>query len=127
MHYGMREMVEYLSSVEGEYNEIKVSRSFSVPHISIAFYKKLNPRDYQKASKDWLIYQERGFSYLDQMEGYRLDKYSFGSIDIPASRGKKGILLVGKPLEFPDALEIEQTIYFPDGTPAVIMVKSDSL
>src|SRR3972149_2623113 len=127
MHYGMREMVEYLSSVEGEYNEIKVSRSFSVPHISIAFYKRLNPRDYQEASKDWLVYQEKGFSYLDQMEGYRLDKYSFGSIDIPASRGEKGILLVGKPLEFPSGLEAEKTIYFPDGTPAVVMVKSDSL
>jgi 4-amino-4-deoxy-L-arabinose transferase-like glycosyltransferase len=127
MHYGMGEMVEYLSSVEGQYNEIRVSRTFSVPHISIAFYKKLNPRDYQNASKDWFIYQDKGFSYLDQMEGYRLGKYSFGSIDIPASRGRKGILLVGKPLEFPSALEIEKTIYFPDGTPAVVMVKSDSL
>lgn len=127
MHYGMREMVEYLSSVEGDYNEIRVSRSFSVPHISIAFYKKIDPRDYQEASEGWLIYQNKGFSYLDQMEGYRLGHYSFGSIDIPASKGRKGILLVGKPLEFPSGLKIEKTIYFPDGTPAVEMVKSDSL
>lgn len=127
MHYGMGQMVSYLNSVEQNYDEIRVSRTFSVPQISIAFYKKLDPRDYQKAAKDWLIYQDKGFAYLDQMEGYRLGKYSFGSIDIPASRGKKGILLVGKPLEFPYGVEIEKTILFPDGTPAVVMVKSNSL
>ena len=41
MHYGMGEMVSYLNSVEKDFDEIRVSRTFSVPHISIAFYKKI--------------------------------------------------------------------------------------
>ena len=127
MHYGMKDAVFYVGSVERKFDEIRFSRSFSVPHISVAFYNQWDPIDYQNASKDWLVYQEKGFSYLDQMEGYRLGEYTFGSLDISASRGKRGILLVGKPAEFPIDVVAEKIIYFPNGTPAVKIVKGDSL
>jgi 4-amino-4-deoxy-L-arabinose transferase-like glycosyltransferase len=127
MHYGMREVVEYIDSIESSYQEVLFSRSLSVPQIWVGFYKKLSPLDYQKASKDWLRYEEEGHLFVDQLGEYKLGKYTFTNIDINSLKKKKGILLFGYPEEFPEDTQVLATIYYSNNKPALLVVDSIGL
>ena len=122
MQHGTRETIRYVSTIEDEYEEIRISRSVSVPQIWVAFYKKWDPKDYQRYSASWLVYEEK-VSYIDQFEGYRLGKYSFGSIDWNLFSQRDDILLVGKPSEFPLDVSIKATVRYPNAQPAYLVVE----
>jgi len=118
MQYGRKQMIEYINQVEGEYDEIFISRTVSAPNIWVQFYKKINPKAVQLASKEWLQYEHSGFGYLDQLDGYRLGKYTFGSIDRNSLKEKGKVLVVGKPEEFGENFKPLEVILYPDNKPA---------
>lgn len=122
MHYGKKEMVEYLASLEKEYKEIIVSRSLSEPHVFFAFYRLWSPIEYQKESLDWLRYKKEGRSFVDQLGVYHLGKYIFSDIDFEVNFQRSDILLVGKPEEFPKGISTLNIINFPNGKPAILIV-----
>jgi 4-amino-4-deoxy-L-arabinose transferase-like glycosyltransferase len=122
MWYGRGEAVIYIKNIEEQYKEIIFSRSLSEPQIFIAFYQKLNPADYQKESANWLVYQKENKPFLDQLGSYWLGKYHFTDINYSANKSKKGILLVGKPEEFPSSISPLKIINYPDGSPAIFIV-----
>jgi len=122
MSYGTREVVKYISSIEDKYEEIRVSRTLSVPQIWFAFYKHWDPKDYQKYSKDWIVYEQKGYSYIDQYDGYRLGKYIFGHLDMNTLIRSENILIVGKPSEFLPNISVQKSIYYPNGSPAYFIV-----
>ena len=114
MHYGMRDLFTSVSVEEGKYKEIRVSRSLSVPQIWVAFYNKWDPGDYQNESRNWLVYESSGFKFIDQLEGYKLGKYSFGTVDWSVFKNSPGYLLVGKSDEFPREVQPMKRFYYPD-------------
>jgi len=122
MHYGKREAVEFVKSVEENYTEIVFSRSLSEPHIYVAFYNKWAPLDYQGETPDWLRYERERRSFLDQLGEYRLGKYVFRSIDYTKDKTAEGILLVGKPNEFPEGVHAVKKVLEPDGKLAILVV-----
>ncbi len=124
MLYGRREAVNFLSSVENNYKEIVVSKSLSEPQIFIAFYRKWDPKDYQKQSKDWMRYVLEGKSFVDQLGSYNLGKYKFEDINYTGRRGKARMLLVGKPEEFPEDISFMKVIDYPDGRPAIVAAEN---
>ena len=125
MHYGIKETVKYVASIEYRYDNIVVSRTLSVPNIWIAFFEKWDPVDYQNESKSWLVYEQNGYKFLDQLDGYRLGKYIFGSIN--SSYRDKNVLVVGKPDEFKYNVPAIKTIYYPSGRPAYLIVEGKDL
>lgn len=127
MHYGVSEVVNYAGRVEDKYTKIFISRSLGVPNIWVAFYRKWDPREYQKASTDWKKYEEEGFLYIDQMSEYSIGKYKFGSIDIQKLRTEGKTLIVGRPDEFPEHIEPIKIVNYPNGDSAYYLVESTSV
>lgn len=121
MLYGRRQAQEFLQEIEANYKEIIVSRQLSEPHIYVAFYKKLDPGHYQKASLDWLRYEKEGKSFVDQLGEYRLGKYVFRQINFEKD-SRHGSLLVGQLQDFPTQVRKLKVINYPDGKPAILIV-----
>jgi len=81
------------------------------PRFFIAFAAKWDPANYQKYTRIW-NYEAEGVSWLDQMDGYRLGNYTFGSFQPDA-------LSIGRPGEFLKSMVPEKIIFYPDGSPAI--------
>ena len=127
MQYGMRETLEFIESIEDNYSEILLSRSLSVPNIWVQFYLKVDPVQVQEATKQWVAYEKQGYVSIDQMSQYSLGKYTFSGIDKEGLAKEKGVLVVGKPYEFKDGQKVLKTIYYPDKTPAYVIVDSEEM
>lgn len=123
MSYGWQEAFKYLNAVDSEYKEIIISRSFSEPQIFIGFYKMWDPQDYQLQSKDWLRYKKEKLLFVDQLGEYYLGKYTIREIHYSEDQDLTGILLVGRPRDFPKDITTHKTIYYPDGKPAILIVE----
>lgn len=127
MMYGRREMVQELKKIEGQYDKIVVSRSLSEPHIYFAFFNRWGPIDYQNQTQDWIRYKKEGRSFVDQLGQYSLGKYTFGDVKFEENSKISGILLVGKPEEFPKNISPLKTISTPLGKPLVLIVDTSSV
>lgn len=123
MAYGWQEAFKYLNTVDSEYKEIIISRSFSEPQIFIGFYKMWDPSDYQLQSKDWLRYKNQKLSFVDQLGEYHLGKYTIREIHYSEDQDLASVLLVGRPRDFPKDITALKIIYYPDGKPAILIVE----
>ncbi|KKU64794.1 MAG: hypothetical protein UX87_C0004G0032 [Candidatus Amesbacteria bacterium GW2011_GWA1_47_16] len=100
MFAGMRELVDRSVSISREFPVVRVGRSISEPHIFFAFYQALDPRQYQQASRNWLVFEDKGLKFLDQYDGYSLGKFRFGDLknSEPVSQPT---LYIGRAEDFP--------------------------
>ena len=121
MSYGWKEAMVYVGDVEEQYGQIVVSKKFSEPQIYVAFFKQLDPKVVQEASRDWLRYEKEGKKFVDQLGEYSLDKYVFKNFNYDGEKGKN-ILLIGKPDDFPEKITIAYKVYYPDGKDAIWIV-----
>ena len=123
MSYGWRELMPRLTGIAKEYDQVQVSRSLSEPHIFIAFYQHIDPREYQAQAKNWINFDQEGLKFLDQYDGYTLGKYRFGTLD-PSLASSQKTMLVGKPGDIPPKYGQYFSIYYPDGNPAIQVSKA---
>ncbi len=123
MIYGTREIMEYLGLIEGEYEEIIFTKKISEPQIFVAFYKKIEPAQIQEQSGNWK-FEEKGLIWLDQLDVYHLDKYTFKTIDWKLDLLKQNVLVIGSPEEFPQEIKTKKIIRYPNGTDAYWLVES---
>lgn len=119
MLYGYREVFLRAEQYFNEYEEIRVSRSLSEPHIYVAFYTSYSPKSYQSYSPEWQEYSKRGLKFLDQLDGYRLEKFRFGSLKYEEPVDKK-TLYIGKPEDFPTGTDFVIKVSYPDTNIAVV-------
>ena len=123
MLYGNLEAATWLSQNIDKNTQVVVDKSLSEPHIYIAFASRWNPTEYQMATKNWNFTGE-GLTWVDQMPIYSLGNYTFKTVHTKEYEKISGVILVGKPDEFPSGANIIKTIYYPDGTPAILIVKT---
>jgi len=117
MLFGRREALARFLPIAEEFDQVIISRSLSEPHMYLAFYDQIPPAEYQKESAAWADFQDKGFKFLDQYDGYRLGKFRFAGIhprDV-----SRDILLLGLPQEFPENYPLYFQIFSPDGQPAL--------
>ncbi len=126
MLYGNLEVASWLKENSLDNKEVVVSKRLSEPHIYIAFANAWEPKDYQQAIGDWNVYKKKGLLFIDQLEEYKLGKYTFRSIKYPADQTLSDALLVGKPEEFPEDAFIIKKFSYLTGKPAVIVVQPTS-
>jgi 4-amino-4-deoxy-L-arabinose transferase-like glycosyltransferase len=122
MNYGWTELMPRLMPIADRFEEVRFSRSLSEPHIFLAFYNQTNPLFYQKESENWLEFERRGLKFLDQYDGYTLGKYRFGDLKY-AEKVSIPTLFVGRPDEFPDNTSHYIKIYYPDGSPSMLVAE----
>lgn len=109
---GRKEMVEKLAQYEPLYDRIIVSNQLDFPYIFFLYYGNVDP----------IVYQQKGGTksggFLE--EGNTWGKYEFRSISASLSSIKEKILFVGLPgEEFKKSLIVD-TIYYPDGSSAIV-------
>lgn len=103
LRFGYRQTFKKVLEVESSYDRVFFSKVFTEPQIFIAFYGKVDPIRYQKASQDWLRYEAADVSYIDQLPSWNFEKYLFEDIDWKNMHSKKeNALIVSSPRDFPE-------------------------
>ena len=83
MYFGFRDAVNYIQDKSPRYQKIIVERG-SQSQSFIAFYTQYPPEDFQEATRRWqLRIDKENVSYLDQLDKYKLGKYSFEDLNWP--------------------------------------------
>ncbi len=88
----------------------------------VAFYSKMNPKVFQADSQKLLDYQLLGLPWVDQLEEYRVGKYTFKQIEWDGGSEGPRTLYIGKGDDFWEDTRVRRTIYFPDGSIAFRLV-----
>lgn len=127
LSYGYRETINYLKSIEDDYDKIVMTKRFSEPQVFVAFYKKYNPALYQKETQDFLRYEKDGLTFLDQLGVYRLGKYEFRDINWGADKNLKKTLIVGGLEDFTiEKVNPIKTVYYPNGKEAFLIIDAEN-
>ncbi len=93
--YGYKQIVETVSPLENDYDNIYVQQSYAQPYIFFLFFNKVDPATYQKQAK----LAESTSGDVGHIE--KVGKISFIDIDWSRVRGEKGSIIVGDTLHIP--------------------------
>lgn len=108
--YGVKELVEYVSSVEGKYKNIVITDRYDQPYILYLFYQKYDPAKFQKEHS---LTPKDGFGFSTVRS---FDKFRFYSIKFEEMRTEyPNSLIIGTPNEIPDEANIIKRIYGTNG------------
>lgn len=114
---GHRELFTKIKSVEEQYDSIIVTYYYDQPYIFYLFYNGIDPVWYQK---NW---DTNGTGQTDRM--YRkIGKYEFRPIDWNQDKLRPNTLIVGAPSEIPHDAPYIDTIEFPGGETAFVLVET---
>ncbi|MBU4210196.1 glycosyltransferase family 39 protein [Patescibacteria group bacterium] len=125
MLYGHKEAIKYVQKEKP--SQIIYSRKLSEPQAYASFFMKIAPKLTQQESINWLKYDEKGLSFLDQLGEYKLDNFIFRELTFAADSLEPDTILIGKPEEFPVSTKIDKIIYYPyatSQTPAIYIYKT---
>lgn len=114
--YGREEAVNFTESVKHRYEKVLVSQSVDQPYIFWLFYTKYPPQ----------LYLKEGGTVSGGFAEYRnkFDKYEFRNFDYRQLVKTGKILLVGLPSDFPPDAKIVKTIYYLDGSKALLVAEN---
>ena len=106
LRYGYDSVFKKVLEVEGDYEYIIISKTFTEGQIFIAFYSQMDPRTFQSSSKTWLRYVDAGKQYIDQLESWNLGKYLFEGVDWKVKdHSRENALIVSEAKDFPETQE----------------------
>lgn len=100
MLFGHKEANEIISKIPAD--QIIYSRKLSEPQAYVSFFQQIKPQITQSTSVNWLEYESKNLSFLDQLGEYSLGKFIFREINIPSDILLPNTLIVGRPEEFRD-------------------------
>lgn len=123
---GYREIINYTEGNKNKYRKIIFTKAYSEPQAFLAFYTKMDPRDFQFFSKDWRSFEDRGLRFLD-MTDYNLGKYEFKNVDIHRDRNEKNSLIVGTFKDIPADMKTVVVIKDLEGKSIFIAVDTDEI
>lgn len=96
-HYGYKQLVEKITPLQANYQNIVVQQNYSQPYIFFLFYNQYDPAKYQEISEKVFIPSQYGDVGL--VSG--LDNIAFREISWREDRGKSGTLFVANFLKIP--------------------------
>lgn len=110
--YGYKQSIDYVKSVEKNYERIQVTTALGRPYIYYLFYNKTKPDEFRINSK--VKREAFGFVKVEQV-----GKYLFPE-DYDYSRGTNKILYINTPYKLPQDIKILKTFYLLNGQPALV-------
>jgi len=114
-YVGRKEMVQKLATYENQYDRIIISNDLDFPYIFFLYYRQVDPSDYLKQGGT----VSGGFTEQKNRYG----KYEFRSLSTSLRVGIEKVLFVGLPAEvFKNSLVVD-TVYYPDGSVAIVFFK----
>jgi len=125
MAYGWREASQFLSRYPDQ--KILVSKNFSQPQMATAFFWQIDPLLVQEASLAWLDYEKKGFSWVDELPEYSLERFTFKNFDFPRDKQLSDTIFVGRQEDFGavEGVKVLKTIYYPSLEKKVAFVIAD--
>ncbi len=116
--YGYKESIEYVKSVEGNYDYVQVTNELGRPYVYYLFYTKTEPGEFRKTMK----VQRDPFGFV-KILGF--GKYLFPEdYDYSLSKENK-VLYVNTPYKLPENINILKTFYRLDGKEALVAYTYD--
>jgi 4-amino-4-deoxy-L-arabinose transferase-like glycosyltransferase len=103
MLYGHQQAIDYIKN-QSNIETIIYSRKLSEPQAYVAFFNQIDPKTIQSGSTNWLMYENKKLSFLDQLGEYQLGKYTFKELSFRSDVQIPHAILVGRPEEFLDVL-----------------------
>ena len=122
MLYGRCEAIRKIVNYEDKAETIIVSRKLSEPQAYIAFCLKFAPNLVQYESRQWLDYEKRNLSFLDQLGEYKLRKYIFRELNWVSDSKLENAILIGGPDEFPKGADNKFTVFYPKSENPAVMI-----
>jgi 4-amino-4-deoxy-L-arabinose transferase-like glycosyltransferase len=113
--YGYKESIAYVSSVEGEYDQINVTEELGRPYIYYLFYRKTDPREFRRSAQ--INREALGFV---NVKGY--GKYRFAK-DLLGIESPKNSLFIDIPGKVPKNAEILKEFNLLNGNTALVAYK----
>ncbi len=110
-YVGRSEMTAKIATYEKSYDKIIVSNALDFPYIFYLYYRPVQPALYQAAGGT----VSGGFNE----QGNRFGNVEFRSISPSLRDPLSKILFVGLPGEVFKKSQVVDTVYYPDGTPAI--------
>ncbi len=108
--YGIEELVHYVSTMQGDYNQVVITDRYDQPYVLFLFYLKYPPArfqtDHQLTSRD-----EYGFSTVPSFDKYRFESIDFTKLESECNK----CLIVGTDEQIPGHAKVIKEIYFPNG------------
>lgn len=95
--YGYKQIVEEISPIQNNYEEIVVQQSYAQPYIYFLFFQAYPPDEFQKENS----FVESKYGDVGQIS--ELKNIKFEPIDWSVRRGQKGKLFVADPIKIPPA------------------------
>jgi hypothetical protein len=102
-YYGYKQVVEKVTPIQNNYDQIIFQQSYDQPYIYFLFYQKYDPVKYQAQAK--LIESKVGDVGLVKS----LDNISFEPFSWPFADDKPGALIIGNPIVIPE--DYSQDVY----------------
>jgi hypothetical protein len=111
--YGYKQSIDYVKSVEKNYDYVQVTSELGRPYIYYLFYTKTLPSDYRKTA----VIQRDAFGFVT-VTGF--GKYRFPvNYNYSLSKTKK-VLYVNTPYILPKNIKILKTFYLLNGQPVLV-------
>lgn len=123
--YGNKQVVNYITEHQNEYDLVVFSRHYGEPHMFTLFFEKYDPQIFINDPK-----LER-FETFDWVRVLRFGKYYFPDLgdrgtqfaDIVNANPDKKILFIGRDIDFPDSQTTLLNVKFLNGDPAFRIVE----
>jgi len=112
--YGVKELVEVVRPLSGEYEKIVVTDRYDQPYILFLFYMNYSPKTFQR--EHTLSPAEFGFLTVRNFANFEFRRVNW------EEDWKANTLLVGSPDELPDGVSSLKTIKFPNGEDVFLIV-----
>jgi len=116
--YGYKESIEYVKSVEGNYDYVQITNEMGRPYIYYLFYTKEDPREFRETLK----IQRDPFGFVKVL-GF--NKYLFPEDYNYSLSEKHKVLYINTPYKLPENINILKTFYRLDGKEALVAYTYD--
>ena len=111
--YGYKESINYVKSVEKNYDYVQVTNALGRPYIYYLFYTKTDPDTFRKTSK----VKRDAFGFVTVKS---FGKYVFpNNYDYSLSKNKK-VLYINTPYSLPKDIKLLKTFYLLNGQPILV-------
>jgi len=94
--YGYKQIVQTITPIQNNYENIYVQQSYSQPYIYFLFYQKYSPEKYQKSAN-----LKKGESEFDVGKVETLENIHFSELNWQTDRGKTKSLFAADPIKIP--------------------------
>lgn len=111
--YGYKESIDYVKTVQGNFDYIQVTNALGRPYIYYLFYTKTNPDYFRNTA----VVKRDAFGFVS-VEGF--GKYIFPKdYNYSLSKTKK-VLYINTPYKLPENIKIQKTFYLLNGQAVLV-------